>query len=139
MILEIYKKLVIDFPKITLFLILALVSFSLFHAKNFNLDASSDALILEGDKDLKYLRQVNERYGSKDFFDSTYSPIASFEEKETILNLQLLKSKIEKLSWVDSVITVIDVPLLKSTDEGLMERLKNYKTLAHPEIEKKGF
>jgi predicted RND superfamily exporter protein len=51
--------------------------------------------------------------------------------------LQLLKSKIEKLSWVDSVITVIDVPLLKSSDEGLMERLKNYKTLAHPEIDRK--
>ena len=58
-------------------------------------------------------------------------------EKETILNLQLLKSKIEKLSWVDSVITVIDVPLLKSTDENLMDRLKNYKTLAHPEIDRK--
>ena len=84
MILEIYKKLVIDFPKITLFLILTLVLFSLFHAKNFNLDASSDALILEGDKDLKYLRQVNERYGSKDFLVLTYSPIASFEEKEII-------------------------------------------------------
>ena len=34
--------------------------------------------------------------------------------KETILNLQLLKSKIEKLTWVDGVITVIDVPLLKA-------------------------
>ena len=49
----------------------------------------------------------------------------------------MLKSKIEKLSWVESVITVIDVPLLKSTDEGLMERLKNYKTLAYPEIDRK--
>ena len=49
----------------------------------------------------------------------------------------MLKSKIEKLTWVDSVITVIDVPLLKSTDEGLMDRLKNYKTLAYPEIDRK--
>ena len=49
----------------------------------------------------------------------------------------MLKSKIEKLTWVDSVITVIDVPLLKSTDENLMDRLKNYKTLAYPEINKK--
>ena len=49
----------------------------------------------------------------------------------------MLKSKIEKLTWVDSVITIIDVPLLKSTDEGLMERLKNYKTLAYPEIDRK--
>ena len=137
MFANIYKKLVIDFSKITLFLIFILVLFSLYHAKNFNLDASSDALILEVDKDLKYLREVNERYGSKDFLVLTYSPITRFDEDETILNLQLLKSKIEKLSWVDSVITIIDVPLLKSTDDNLMERLKNYKTLAHPEIDKK--
>ena len=133
----IYKKIVLDFPKITLFFIFFLVIFSLYQSKNFNLDASSDALLLEGDPDLKYLREVNETYGSKDFLVLTYTPISSFTKKETILNLQLLKSKIEKLSWVDSVITIIDVPLLKSSDEGLMERLKNYKTLAYPEIDRK--
>ena len=136
----IYKKFVIDFSKITLFLLLILIVFSLYKAKDFNLDASSDALLLEGDKDLKYLREVNERYKSKDFLVLTYTPVSSFTDKETILNLQLLKSKIEKLTWVDSVITVIDVPLLKSTDENLMERLKNYKTLAYPEIDRnRGF
>ena len=137
MLSNIYKKLVIDFPKITLFLLAVVLVFSLYQSKNFNLDASSDALLLEGDKDLKYLREINDRYGSKDFLVLTYTPVTSFEDQETILNLQLLKSKIEKLTWVDSVITVIDVPLLKSTDEGLMERLKNYKTLAYPEIDKK--
>ena len=133
----IYKKIVLDFSKFTLLLLIGLGVLSLYHAKNFNLDASSDALLLEGDKDLKYLREINERYGAKDFLVLTYTPIDSFEEKETILNLQLLKSKIEKLTWVDSVITVIDVPLLKSTDESLMDRLKNYKTLAYPEIDRK--
>ncbi len=132
----IYKKLVIDFPKVTLTLISALIVFSFFQAKNFNLDASSDALLLEGDRDLKYLREINDRYGSKDFLVLTYSPVSSFVEKETILDIQLLKSKIEKLTWVDSVLTIIDVPLLKSTDEGLMDRLKNYKTLAYPEIDR---
>ena len=136
----IYKKLVIDFPKITISLIASIIIFSLYQAKNFNLDASSDALLLEGDQDLKYLREINERYKSKDFLVLTYTPVSSFTEKETILNLQLLKSKIEKLTWVDKVITVIDVPLLKSTDESLMDRLKNYKTLAYPEIDtKRGF
>ena len=134
---DIYKKIVIDFPKLTLIFLIFLISFSLYQAKNFNLDASSDALLLEGDPDLKYLREVNKTYGSKDFLVLTYTPVSSFIEKETILNLQLLKSKIEKLTWVDSVITVIDVPLLKSSDEGLMERLKNYKTLAYPEIDRK--
>ena len=72
-----------------------LKSENFYYSKNFNLDASSDALILEGDKDLKYLREINERYGSKDFLVLTYSPVSSFEEKETVLNLQLLKSKID--------------------------------------------
>ena len=137
MLADIYKKIVIDYSKITLIFLIVLVSFSFYQAKNFNLDASSDALLLEGDPDLKYLREVNQTYGSKDFLVLTYTPVSSFIEKETILNLQLLKSKIEKLTWVDSVITIIDVPLLKSTDEGLMERLKNYKTLAYPEIDRK--
>ena len=137
MFANIYKKIVIDFSKITLLFLAVLISFSLYQSKNFNLDASSDALLLEGDPDLKYLREVNQTYGSKDFLVLTYTPVSSFTDKETILNLQLLKSKIEKLTWVDSVITIIDVPLLKSSDEGLMERLKNYKTLAYPEIDRK--
>jgi predicted RND superfamily exporter protein len=137
MISNIYKKIIINYSKLTLLLIFTILAFSIYFSKNFNLDASSDALLLEGDKDLKYLREINERYGSKDFLVLTYSPVSSFAEEETILNLQLLKSKIEKLSWVESVISIIDVPLLKSTDEPLMERLKNYKTLSYPDIDKK--
>ena len=140
MLAVIYKKIITDFSKLTIFFLAILVGFSIYQSKNFNLDASSDALLLEGDPDLKYLREVNQTYGSKDFLVLTYTPVSSFVEKETIINLQLLKSKIEKLTWVDSVITIIDVPLLKSTDEGLMERLENYKTLAYPEINReRGF
>ena len=58
MFANIYKKLVIDFSKITLFFLVILISFSFYHAKNFNLDASSDALLLEGDPDLKYLEEL---------------------------------------------------------------------------------
>ena len=134
---NIYKNFVIDYSKFTLVLIALILSFFIYFSKDFKLDASSDALLLEGDKDLKYLREINERYGSKDFLVLTYTPTQSFEKEETIINLQFLKSKIERLSWVESVITIIDVPLLQSSDEALMERLKNYKTLAHPDIDKK--
>ena len=134
---NIYKNFVIDYSKFTLVLIALILSFFIYFSKDFKLDASSDALLLEGDKDLQYLREINERYGSKDFLVLTYTPTQSFEKEETIINLQFLKSKIERLSWVESVITIIDVPLLQSSDEALMERLKNYKTLAHPDIDKK--
>ena len=140
MFAKIYRTLIIDFSKISIILICSALTFFLYFSKDFKLDASSDSLLLESDKDLKYLREINERYGSKDYLVLTYTPILSFTDEETIINLQFLKSKIEKLNWVDGVISVIDVPLLKSSDEPLMERLKNYKTLSYPEIDKeRGF
>tara|TARA_B110000444_G_scaffold240625_1_gene256144 strand:- start:72 stop:2528 length:2457 start_codon:yes stop_codon:yes gene_type:complete len=140
MFAKFYKTLIIDFSKTLLIIICSVLAFLLYFSKDFRLDASSDSLLLESDKDLKYLREVNERYGSKDYLVLTYTPLSSFTNEETIINLQFLKSKIEKLSWVDGIITIIDVPLLKSSDEPLMERLKNYKTLSYPEIDKeRGF
>ena len=133
---KIYKTIIIDFSKFSIVLICSALAYFLYFSKDFTLDASSDSLLLESDKDLKYLREVNERYGSKDYLVLTYTPVLSFSDEETIINLQFLKSKIEKLNWVDGVITIIDVPLLKSSDEPLMERLKNYKTLSYPEIDK---
>ena len=140
MLLKLYSKLVSDFHKFTLLLISIIIVISFYFSKNFNLDASSDALLLEGDKDLQYLREINSRYGSKEFLFLTYSPVTNFTDEDTIINIQLLKSKIERLTWVDSIITIIDVPLLKSSDEPLMERLKNYKTLSYPDLDKnRGF
>ena len=137
---KIYRIVIIDFAKISILLICCALTFFLYFSKDFKLDASSDSLLLESDKDLKYLREVNERYGSKDFLILTYTPVSNFTDEETIINIQYLKSKIEKLEWVDSVITIVDVPLFKNSDEPLMERLKNYKTLSYPEIDKeKGF
>ena len=64
---NLYKNIVIDKPKFTLsILILLLLGFAYF-SKDFQLDASSDTLLLENDPDLKYLREVNKKYGSKDF------------------------------------------------------------------------
>ena len=134
---NLYKNVVIKKAKfLFVFLLLILIAFSFFF-KNFNLDASSDSLLLENDADLKYLREVNKRYGSRDFLVLTYAPKLAFDNKETIINLQYFKSKIEKLDWVDNVITILDIPLLKSSDELLIERVKNFKTLSHPEIDKK--
>ena len=136
----IYRKVIIDFSKISIIIICSILAYFLYFSKDFKLDASSDSLLLESDKDLKYLREVNERYGSKDYLVLTYAPVLSFTDEETIINLQFLKSKIEKLDWVDGVVSIIDVPLLKSSDEPLMVRLKNYKTLSYPEIDKeRGF
>ena len=134
---KLYKNIVIDRPKFTLsILLILLLSFGYF-SKNFQLDASSDTLLLENDPDLKYLREVNKKYGSKDFLVLTYThePSESFKSENTIKNLSLLKNSLENLDWVDNVITVLDVPLLKNNDDPLPERIKNFKTLSSIDVD----
>jgi len=134
---NLYKNIVIGKPKFTLsILIILLLSFGYF-SKNFQLDASSDTLLLENDPDLNYLREVNKKYGSKDFLILTYThePNESFKSENTIKNLALLKNSLENLGWVDNVITVLDVPLLKNNDDPLAERIKNFKTLSSTDVD----
>ena len=137
---KIYKNSIIEKPKFTL-LILAvlLLSFGYF-AKDFQLDASSDTLLLENDPDLKYLREVNTKYGSKDFLVLTYTPKESLISPDTIRNLTNLKNDLTNLNWANNVITILDVPLLKNNDEPLAERIKNFKTLSSEDSDKeRGF
>ena len=112
-----------------------------YYSKNFQLDASSDTLLLENDPDLKYLREVNNKYGTKDFLVLTYSHQPQeeydFKSENTIKNIGLLKNSLENLDWVDSVITILDIPLLDSSDEPLMDRIKNYRTLKDENIDRK--
>ena len=61
-------------------------------------------------------------------------------DENSIENLIKLKSEIQKLNWVHSVITLLDIPLLNSSDEPLIKRLQNYTTLSSPGIDKeRGF
>ena len=55
----------------------------------------------------------------------------------SIKNLKNLKDKIVSLDWVHSVITLLDIPLLSSSDKPLVERLQNFQTLKSNEIDKK--
>ena len=132
-----YQNTIIQKPKLVLsILVLILITFGYF-SKDFKLDASSDTLLLENDPDLNYLREVNKRYGAKDFLVLTYTPQKEIINDETIENLIKFKDEIQKLNWVHNVITILDIPLLSSSDEPLMERLKNFKTLKDDEIDKK--
>ena len=137
---KIYKSLIIEKPKFTLIILtILLLSFGYF-TKNFQLDASSDTLLLENDPDLKYLREVNTKYNSKDFLVLTYTPKDDLLAPGTIENLTNLKNDLINLSWANNVITILDVPLLKNNDDPLEERIKNFKTLSSSDADKqRGF
>ena len=140
MILSVYKNIIINYSKLTLLvLVLILCTFGYF-SKDFKLDASSDTLLLENDPDLKYLREVNNRYGSKDFLVLTYTPKENLINETTIANLTNLKNDLSDLNWVNNVLTILDVPLLKNNEDSITERIKNFKTLSSENVDKeRGF
>ena len=124
-----YQNIVLKNPKsIFILLLITLLSFGYF-SKDFRLDASSDTLLIEGDPDLEYLKEVTERYGSKEFLILTYSPNEGMVTESSINNLLSLKYKIQSLDWVHSVITLLDIPLLNNSEAPLQERLESFKTL----------
>jgi len=137
MLAEFYQKNIIEKPKLIFFILLiCLVGFG-YYSKNFKLDASSETLLIEGDPDLKYLNEITKRYGAREFLVLTYTPEEDMISPNSIKNLKNLKNKIASLDWVHSVITLLDIPLLSSTDKPLVERLQNFQTLTSNEINKK--
>ena len=140
MFAQYYQNIILKNPKsVFVILLIVLISFG-YYSKDFKLDASSETLLIEGDPDLKYLQEISKRYGSKEFLILTYTPNEGMVSDNSINNLLSLKYKIQSLDWVYSVITLLDIPLLNSSDAPLEERLQNFKTLKDDEIDReRGF
>ena len=140
MFAQLYQNGILKNPKtVFVLLIIAILSFG-YYSKDFRLDASSETLLIEGDPDLVYLKEVTERYGSKDFLILTYTPNEGMVTDSSINNLLSLKYKIQSLNWVHSVVTLLDIPLLNNSDAPLQERLEGFKTLKDEGVDRdRGF
>jgi predicted RND superfamily exporter protein len=140
MFANLYENTILKNPKsIFVILLITLLSFG-YYSKDFRLDASSETLLIEGDPDLEYLREITERYGSKEFLVLTYTPNERMVTDTSVNNLLSLKYKIQSLDWVHSVITLLDIPLLNNSDAPLQERLEGFKTLKDEGVDKdRGF
>ncbi len=140
MFANLYENTILKNPKsIFIILIITIISFG-YYSKDFRLDASSETLLIEGDPDLEYLREITDRYGSKEFLILTYTPNKGMVTDASINNLLSLKYKIQSLDWVHSVITLLDIPLLSNSEAPLQERLEGFKTLKDEGVDKqRGF
>ncbi len=140
MLANFYQKNIIERPKLVFSLLIILLLLAFYNSKDFRLDASSETLLLENDPDLKYLNEINERYGAKEFLILTYSPESKMISEDSIKNLFELKKDLQNLNWVHNVITLLDIPLLDATDDSLVDRIQNFKTLKSENIDKeRGF
>ncbi len=126
---RLFDRIVLSHPGIVLLVILVFIAFMGYQATNFQLDASADTLILEDDQDLRNTRDVVARYGEQDFVVVTYTPKGDIFSPETLARIEELQSDLAALDGVDSVLSMLDVPLLESPPIPIKELSKNIITL----------
>ena len=131
-LLDTYDELVLKRPAITLFMIGLVVAFFAYHAPAFRLDASADSLVLENDEALQYYRSIRARYGSDDYLIITYTPNQDLFSEAVLTDLSALRDEIAAMDNVESVISLLDVPLLESPRVTLDDLSREVRTLASP-------
>ena len=130
---SLYDRLVLQAPKLTLLVLLALCAFFAYGIKDFRLDASTDSLILEHDEDLRYYREIVKRYETEDFVIIVYKPSSDLFSTTSLERLRKLREELRAMPRVSSVVTLLDVPLMKNPPGKLADLADNIKTLESPD------
>lgn len=131
----IYDRSVLQFPRLTLFVLALILGFFALSVSEFKLDASSDSLLLENDQDLRNFRDLAQRYGVREFLFVTLTPTRELFEPGTIELIGEIRDEFKKLDSVHSVISMLDVPLVKNVDGTLSEISKNYRFLGSEDVD----
>ena len=134
-LLRVYDRYVLGKPWVFLGMVLLIFGFFATQIPHFKLDASSESLVLENDKDLRYFRDVTKKYGSSDFLIITYTPYDDLLSEKSLGGLKALEKDLKKLSEVDSVISILNVPLLNSPKVTFSELAENDRTLMTPGVD----
>ena len=133
--IAVYNRLVLRQPVATLIALTIVIVYFLLYIPEFELDASADSLVLENDSSLKYYRSIREQYGSDDFLVVTYSPKQELFSSEVLADIRLLRNQLSGLEQVDSVISLLDVPLVDSPPMTLAEIARKVRTLESDDVD----
>jgi predicted RND superfamily exporter protein len=131
-----FDRLVLKHPVVVILCSLAVLSMFAYQTRNFRLDASAETLVMENDKDLQYARQISSRYGQSDFLVLTYTPKAGIIfSPDTLKTITKLRDDLNALEDVESVSSILDVPLLESPPVSLKDIDSNLPTLESPGVD----
>ena len=134
-----FSSLITESPKLVLFIVFSLLILIGAGASNFDLDASSETLLLENDPDLKLYRDSAKIYGSTDFLVVTVTPDEPIFKKSSIETFKKLIFELSNVDGIESVLSLLDAPLIEANKNlSLSEVADQVSTLdsIDPDIEK---
>lgn len=135
MLVKIYKRL-IDNAKVVFIATFCVCLLLSAFAFKLSIDASADSLMLDDDKDLEFFRQVSKDYASDDFLMLAIKPKDENPfSAQSLSLLKALKSELESIDGVKGSLSILNAPLLQSTDDtDLKHLLQSVPNLTSAEI-----
>ena len=109
-----FRSVVLGRPILSSSFVLALAFLALSQVGQLRLDASSDALLLQGDPDLAFYREVSSHYDTSEFLVLTWRPQMPLLSPDSLEPLGAMVDELTRVVGVASVTSVLDVPLLES-------------------------
>ncbi|MEM7542854.1 MAG: MMPL family transporter [Pseudomonadota bacterium] len=130
----IYASTVLAHPYLVLLILAGVLAFTASGLPKFQLDASSDALLLENDNDLRKFRQLAERYKTREFLFVAVVPEADFLAPETLEEIGAFRDEIAELPHVENINSLLDVPLVLNVEGSLADVATNFRTLRSDDV-----
>lgn len=118
------------------FLVLSLiltVVFGFFLPK-LKVDASTQTLLIEKDKDLEFFKTISTRYKSPNFLILAYTPDDELLSKKTLEHIKEISSDILKIDGVKSVFSIINAPLLENKKLLISELISKIPTVNDKDV-----
>jgi len=130
-----YSALVFQRPWLAIALVAVLLIALGIFAQRFRLDVSADSLLMEGDSELEYSREVNQRYGVRDSVTVAFTPKDMDLLSDRSLSIMgQIRQELLAMERVESVDSLLNVPLFGDTPlTGISE---DYDTLADDDVDR---
>ena len=132
---SLYEQTVIQRPALLLTAIALVTVVMGSGMPKFKLDASSDSLTLESDRSLDYFREIFSRYNRGDILFVTYRPEEDLLSEPSLARLAALRADLLGVQGIESVFSILDVPMLYSPKIGFRELSGELPLLRDPSVD----
>ena len=122
-------RMLVSAPKLSLALALILCAFLCAFVPKLAIDASTQTLLLENDKDLELWRDITKRYEIPNTLVIAYTPNSDLLSESSISTLAALSKDLAQIKGVKSVFSMLDAPLLLSSGLKFSDLLGTIPTL----------
>ncbi len=136
MLHKLYSKIILKYPIWVLSIVFICLGYISSFVTQLHIDASSQTLILENDKDLLYSKEIGGNYNTANFLVIAFTPKNDLLSKETLTSISQMSQKLKELPMVDSITSILNVPLLQASSGSVKDLISNLPTLQKSYVDK---